>query len=185
MQSSWWKILRQKRRLTLKYLYKSHSGYILKKWWRSVDNRQTVQPTDQSKQSVWITLNDWLSWVSEELSNKPVKTDSVRHFMLSWLTNATGSLLRVPTILNLSTTVFFIRASAYAFRVLMGMFWVQKKTSQLSKRECVSFIIYSQIQKMCFYFNHPNYDLQLRGFLCRQKHYFILFMKCLKMCFTK
>lgn len=56
----------------------------------------------------------------------------------AWLTNATGSLLLVPTMLNLSTTVFFIRASAYDFRVLMGMFWVQKthpnKTVQLSQK---------------------------------------------------
>ena len=41
-------------------------------------------------------------------------------------TNATGSLLRVPTMLNFFTYEFSLRASAYALRVGMGIFCREK-----------------------------------------------------------
>lgn len=41
-------------------------------------------------------------------------------------TNATGSLLRVPTMLNFFTYEFSFRASAYALRVGMGIFCREK-----------------------------------------------------------
>ena len=41
-------------------------------------------------------------------------------------TNATGSLLRVATMLNFFTYEFSLRASAYAFRVGMGIFCREK-----------------------------------------------------------
>lgn len=51
------------------------------------------------------------------------------------LTKATGSLLLVPTMLRLSTTVFFIRASAYDLRVLTGMFCWDRRAMAINWTE--------------------------------------------------
>lgn len=49
-------------------------------------------------------------------------------------TYATGSLLRVPTMLNFFTYEFSFRASAYALRVGMGIFCTKKDNRESDQK---------------------------------------------------